>query len=131
VSDYRLDDRASGVRSLAVAKDSSVASASRLALRPTQPPVQWVVRVLSPGVKHSQGVMLTTYPHVVLRSRMSRSYTSSPPCPLHVVATQLYLTLDTYKTKSDMKGLVINWVWEKLIAGTSDVPVYMCSRLWG
>jgi hypothetical protein len=51
-------------------------SVSRPALRPTQPPVQWV---LSPGLKHSRGVMLTTHPQLVPRSRMSRSYTSSPP----------------------------------------------------
>jgi hypothetical protein len=33
----------------------------------------------SPGVKGSWGVMLTTHPHLVPRSRMSRSYTTSPP----------------------------------------------------
>jgi hypothetical protein len=45
VSDYGLDDRATG---------GSI-----------------------PG-RGSQGVTLTTHPHVVLRSRMSRSYTFSP-----------------------------------------------------
>jgi hypothetical protein len=34
---------------------------------------------LSPGVKHSQGMMLTIHPHLVLWSRMSRSYTPSTP----------------------------------------------------
>jgi hypothetical protein len=34
--------------------------------------------VLSPGVKRSRGVILTTQPHLVPRSWMSRSYTSSP-----------------------------------------------------
>jgi hypothetical protein len=48
VSDYGLDDRAIGVRSPAGAKDLS--SVSRPALGPTQPPVQWVPGVLSPGV---------------------------------------------------------------------------------
>jgi hypothetical protein len=32
-----------------------------------------------PGVKRGQGTMLTTHPHLILRSRMSRSCTSSPP----------------------------------------------------
>jgi hypothetical protein len=38
---------------------------SRPALGPTQPPVQWVPGVLSPGVKRGRGVMLTTHPHLV------------------------------------------------------------------
>jgi hypothetical protein len=54
-------------------------SLSRTALGPTQPPVQWVPVVLSPGLKCGRGVTLTTHPHLVPRSRMSRSYTSSPP----------------------------------------------------
>jgi hypothetical protein len=51
VSDYGLDYRAIGVRSPAGENDLS-----RPALRPTQPPVQWV---LSPVVKR---VTLTTHP---------------------------------------------------------------------
>jgi hypothetical protein len=41
------------------------------------PPVQWVPRFLSPGLKRDRGMTLTTHPHLVLRSWMSRSYTSS------------------------------------------------------
>jgi hypothetical protein len=85
VSDYGLDDRAIGVRSPAGARIFPLASVSRPALGPTQPPVQWVPRVLSPGVKRGRGVALTTHPHLVSRSRMSRSYTSSPPKHLHGV----------------------------------------------
>jgi hypothetical protein len=55
-----------------------VASVSRPAPGPTQPPVQWVPGVLSPGVKSGRGVTLTTHPHLVPRPRMGRSYTSSP-----------------------------------------------------
>jgi hypothetical protein len=57
----------------------SLTSVSRPALGPTQPPVQWVPGVLSPGVKRDGGVTLTTHPHLVPRSRLSRSYISSPP----------------------------------------------------
>jgi hypothetical protein len=55
-------------------------SESRPALRPTQSPVQWVQRVLCPGVKRGRDVTLTTHPLLVPRSWMSRSYTSSPTC---------------------------------------------------
>jgi hypothetical protein len=51
VSGYGLDDRAIEVRSPAGA-----ASVSRPALEPTQPPVQWVPGVLSPGVKARPGL---------------------------------------------------------------------------
>jgi hypothetical protein len=54
-----------------------VVCVSRPALGPTQPPVQWVPEVLSPGLKRG-GVTLTTHPHLVLRSRMNMSYTTSP-----------------------------------------------------
>jgi hypothetical protein len=56
---------------------------SRPALRPIQPPVQWVPGGPFPGVKRSRGVTPTTHPHLVPRSIMSRSYTSSPPKRLH------------------------------------------------
>jgi hypothetical protein len=48
-SDYKLDDRMIRVRSPAEAKDFPLTSISRLALRPTQPPVQYVLWVLAPG----------------------------------------------------------------------------------
>jgi hypothetical protein len=54
-----------------------LSSVSRPALGPTQPPVQWVPGVLSPGVKCGRGVTLTTHLHLVPRSWMSRSCTSS------------------------------------------------------
>jgi hypothetical protein len=56
-----------------------LASVSRPALGPTQSHVRWVTGAISPGVKRGRGVMLTTHPHLVPRSRMSRSYTSSSP----------------------------------------------------
>jgi hypothetical protein len=62
-----------------------LASVSRPSLGPTQPPVKWVPGVLSLGLKRGRGVTLTTHPHLVPRSRMSRSYTSPPPKRLHGV----------------------------------------------
>jgi hypothetical protein len=84
VSDYGLDDRAIEVRSPTGA-DFLLAPAFRPALGPTQPLIQWVPVVLSPGVKRGRGVTLTTHPHLVPRLRMSRSYTSSSPVCLHNV----------------------------------------------
>jgi hypothetical protein len=81
VSDYGLDDRIG--RSRFDPRQGQIfllALASRPALGPTQPPIQWVPGVLSPGVKSGRGVTLTTHPHLVPRLRMSRSYTFSPPC---------------------------------------------------
>jgi hypothetical protein len=69
VSDYGLDDRAIGVRSPAGARIFPLASVSRPALGPTQPPVQWVPGVLSPGVK----------------ARLGRDADHSPPSSAEVV----------------------------------------------
>jgi hypothetical protein len=56
-----------------------LSSLSRPTVGHTQPHVRWVPGILSPWVKRGRGVTLTTHPHLVPRSRMCRSYTSSPP----------------------------------------------------
>jgi hypothetical protein len=62
-------------------------------LGPTQLLIQWVLWVLSLGMKHSQGVTLTTDAHLVLRFSVSRSRTSTTLKCLHDVAGQLYCNL--------------------------------------
>jgi hypothetical protein len=47
-----------------------------------QPPIEWL-RGSFPWIKGGRGVTLITHPHVVPRSRMSRSCISSPYCRLH------------------------------------------------
>jgi hypothetical protein len=78
VSDYGLEDRAIGFRSPAGPKDFSLASVSRPALGPTRPLYNGYWGSF-PGAKRGRGVTLTTYTHLLPKSRMSRSYTSSPP----------------------------------------------------
>jgi hypothetical protein len=59
-----------------------VASVSSPALRPTQPPIQRCRRFF-PGGKARPGRETGRLPHLVPRSRMSRSYISSSPWQLH------------------------------------------------
>jgi hypothetical protein len=76
--------------------------ASRPALGPTQPPIQWVSGVLSQGVKYGRGVTLTTHPYLVLRLSMSRSYISSPPhVPPWRVAVSLYFYFFTAQPNTE------------------------------
>jgi hypothetical protein len=72
---YGVDDRGSRVPRLGI---FLFTTASRTALGPTQPPIQWVPGALSLGVKRP-GVKLTTHLHLVPRSKNEWSYTSTPP----------------------------------------------------
>jgi hypothetical protein len=85
VSDYGLDDRAIGVRSPAGAKDFSSSLCVQTGSGAHPASCTMGTGVLSPGVKRGRGVTLTTHPHLVPRSWMSRSHTSSPPKRLHGV----------------------------------------------
>jgi hypothetical protein len=80
---YRLRDWVTRVRFLAEAKDfscsicvqtSSVAHPASYPMGNGGP---------FPGGKARPGMTLTTHPHLMPRSRMSRGYTSSPPCYQH------------------------------------------------
>jgi hypothetical protein len=55
------------VGSMAETKVFSLASMCRAALRPTQPPIQWVPDVLFRWSKVGRSVTLTTHPHLVPR----------------------------------------------------------------
>jgi hypothetical protein len=91
---YRLDDR--GVEPRQGLGIFLFTTASRPALGPTQPSIQWVPGALSLGVKRP-GVKLTTRLHLVPRSRMHGAilplllYAFMVWCP--VKAQGLYLLL--------------------------------------
>jgi hypothetical protein len=62
VFDYRLEDRATGIRSPQKQMIFSVVSVTRPALSPTQPLIQWIPGVISQEVKRRWDVTLTTHP---------------------------------------------------------------------
>jgi hypothetical protein len=75
--DYGLDIRAIGVRSPAGAKDFSSNLCVQTGSEAHPSSCTMGTEGPFPGAKRGRGVTLTT--HLVPRSRMSRSYTSSPP----------------------------------------------------
>jgi hypothetical protein len=76
VSDHALDDRAIGVRSPAGAKDFSCSLCVQTSSEAHPASCTMGTGGPFPGAKRGWGVTVTTLPHLVLRSRMSRSYTS-------------------------------------------------------
>jgi hypothetical protein len=85
-------DWKSGIRSPTVVEDIFLTPASRPAVGPTQPPVQWVSGAIYPGVKRGRGVILITHPLLVPRLRKGRSCTSCHPnAPLWRITGPLYL----------------------------------------
>jgi hypothetical protein len=85
VSGYGLDDQAIDVRSPAEAKDFSSSLCVQTSSGAHPASCTMGTGVLTPGVKGGQAVTLTIHPHLVSKSRMSRSSTSSPPKRPHGV----------------------------------------------
>jgi hypothetical protein len=79
VSGHGLDDRMIEVRSPAEAKGFFVCVQTSSGVHPAS--CTMGTGVPFPGAKRGRGVTLTTHPHLVPRSWMSRSYTSSVPSP--------------------------------------------------
>jgi hypothetical protein len=87
VSDYELDNwgsilgRGKGIFPLSCVQTGSGA--------PTQLPVQWVLGILSLGVKRGRGVTLTTHPHPEVVNEFEL-YLLSPKVPPWCVTGLLY-----------------------------------------
>jgi hypothetical protein len=79
VSDYRLDDRAIGVRSPAGAKDFSSSLCVQTGSGAHPASCTMGTGGPFPGGKGWPGRNADHSPSSIARSRMSRSYTSSPP----------------------------------------------------
>jgi hypothetical protein len=105
-----------------------LSSVSRPALRPTQPPVQWAPGVVSLGVKRGWDVTLITHPHLMQRSRISRSYASSTPSAsmacsgtAFTVAYNLYICVydsdgrKSYSHSVPEDGRTVETCWAHLI----------------
>jgi hypothetical protein len=75
---YGLDDRVVGVPSPDTVKNFLFFGASRPALGSTQPPIQWVPRALSPGVKRP-GHEAEHSPPTSAEVKKTWIYTSTPP----------------------------------------------------
>jgi hypothetical protein len=75
----QLDDRAIEVRSPVEAKDFSSSHCVQTGSGAHPASCTMGTGGPLPRVKRGLGVTLTTHPHLVPRSRMIRSYTSSPP----------------------------------------------------
>jgi hypothetical protein len=81
---YGLDDRGSRVRSPAGLEIFLFTTASRTALGPSQPPIQWVPGALSLGVKRP-GCESDHSPPSSAEVKNAWSYISTPPVRLHGV----------------------------------------------
>jgi hypothetical protein len=93
VSWYGLDDRAIEVRSQAETKDFSSSLCVQTGSGVHSPSCTMGTGGPYPGVKRGRGLTLTTHLRLVSRSRMSRSYTSSPLAPPWRVVGQLCCSL--------------------------------------
>jgi hypothetical protein len=120
VSDYVLDDRAIGVRSPAGTKDfsSSLCVQTGSGAHPASPPMG--TGGPFPGAKRGRGVTLTTHPRLVPKSRMSRSYTSSPPKRHHGVQRDCFAFFLVFirDKRSSLRQRCWHWpcvVWRRVI----------------
>jgi hypothetical protein len=98
VSDYRLDDRAIGVRSPSEVKDFCPSLCVQTGSEAHPASYLTVTVVLSPGVKRGRGVTLASHSHLVPRSRIGKTCTSSPPHapPWRVVGLLYFLLSSPY-----------------------------------
>jgi hypothetical protein len=83
----------------------ALASASRLAVSPTQPPVQWVPKILSPRVKCGWGMDVDHSPPSSAKVQKEEELTSSPPKHLHGIQWGSFIYTVRLMSK---KGLCIS-----------------------
>jgi hypothetical protein len=93
------------------------------ALGPIQPPVQWVPGVPSSGLNRGRGVTLTTHPHLVQRTSMSKSYITSSDLSVFMACSGTALVFASLSKRN----IVYLQVWQRTIwarqIGRADLPL--------
>jgi hypothetical protein len=102
VSDYGLDDRAIGVGFPARTRDFSSNLCVQTGSEAHPASCTMGNGGPFPGAKRGWSVTLTTHPYLLPRSRLSRSYTSSPPRAAMACSGAALLLL-SYNTVSALK----------------------------
>jgi hypothetical protein len=142
VSDYGLDDRAIGVGSPAEAKDFSSSLSEQTGSGAHPFSCTMGTGGPFPGIKRVRGVKLTTHPHLVPKSTMSRSYTSSfpsspcwwrqyvrlkrryTPTKLHCAASQKVIIFGHKLCSQTLKVVLDSVEWIHLAHVTDSVTQY-------
>jgi hypothetical protein len=106
---------------------------SRTVLGPTQPPIQWVLGSLSPGVKRPRHEADHS-PSTSAGVKNAWSYTSTPPICLHGMVLseaqgQLYLSLSPFYAITFIRhGKVIILYWEMFTRNCEFKAAWYSSR---
>jgi hypothetical protein len=97
-------------------------TASRTAVGPTQPHIQWVPRVLSLGVKRPE-FELTAHLHLVPRWKYEWSYTSTPQYALLLLSSSSSSSLEFRLCYIDSRvslvfpkyarAVIYHWIWKQ------------------
>jgi hypothetical protein len=123
----RLDHRAIEVRSQAEARGFFLWPLCPDRLWGPPSLLLWVPGVLSTGIKRGLGVTLTTHTHLVPRSKISRSYTYSPPIAFAAcIGTALAVTSQGFKKMFVCQTLTAEYIQGNRYCGFLTSRILEC-----